>query len=145
MASERTALPCVDLAIATAPRMYDYFLDGQDNFAVDRIGALKVIEPRQTSRRSVSANRGFLGRAVRYLATEAGMSHFLDLGTGLPMPGNVHQQVQAAKEVKAATPVRPVPVAANRRADPRHVRRHRTDGPRAGTSRPLAARRARVG
>jgi S-adenosyl methyltransferase len=76
--------------------MYDYYLGGHDNFAADRIAALKVIEAAPDVPAIARANRRFLGRAVRFLAAEAGISQFLDLGTGLPAQGNVHQIAQQA-------------------------------------------------
>jgi len=74
--------------------MYDYYLGGHDNFAADRIAALKVIDAVPEVRVIAQENRKFLGRAVRYLAREADIEQFLDLGTGLPTLGNVHQVAQ---------------------------------------------------
>jgi len=85
----------IDASIATAARMYDYWLGGHDNFAADRIAALKLTEHAPDVPFLAKANRAFLGRAVRYLAGEAGIRQFLDLGTGLPTKGNVHQVAQA--------------------------------------------------
>jgi hypothetical protein len=76
--------------------MYDYWLGGHDNFAADRIAALKISDHMPEAAAVARANRDFLGRAVRYLADEAGITQFLDLGTGLPTRGNVHQ---VAREV----------------------------------------------
>jgi O-methyltransferase involved in polyketide biosynthesis len=85
----------IDATVPTAARMYDYWLGGHDNFAADRIAALKVTERTPGVAEAARANRAFLGRAVRYLAGEAGIRQFLDLGTGLPTKGNVHQVAQA--------------------------------------------------
>jgi hypothetical protein len=85
----------IDASVATAARMYDYWLGGHDNFAADRIAALKIAEGTPEIPAVARANRAFLGRAVRYLAAEAGIRQFLDLGTGLPTKGNVHQVAQA--------------------------------------------------
>ena len=84
----------IDATVPTAARMYDYWLGGHDNFAADRIAALKVAETSPEVPLVAKANRAFLGRAVRYLAGEAGIRQFLDLGTGLPTKGNVHQVAQ---------------------------------------------------
>lgn len=84
----------IDASVATAARMYDYYLGGHDNFAADRIAALKVIEAAPEVPLMAKENRKFLGRAVRFLAAEAGIRQFLDLGTGLPTRGNVHQVAQ---------------------------------------------------
>jgi S-adenosyl methyltransferase len=86
--------PGIDATVPTAARMYDYWLGGHDNFAADRIAALKVTERTPGVAEAARANRAFLGRAVRYLAGEAGIRQFLDLGTGLPTKGNVHQVAQ---------------------------------------------------
>ena len=74
--------------------MYDYWLGGKDNFAADREAAEQVIAANPTVLPGVRANRAFLGRAVRYLAAEAGIRQFLDLGTGLPTAQNTHQVAQ---------------------------------------------------
>ena len=87
--------PGIDATVPTAARMYDYWLGGHDNFAADRIAALRVTERTPEVPSAARANRKFLGRAVRYLAAEAGIRQFLDLGTGLPTKGNVHQVAQA--------------------------------------------------
>jgi hypothetical protein len=75
--------------------MYDYWLGGHDNFAADRAAALKVSEAAPEAQLMAVENRRFLGRAVRYLAADAGITQFLDMGTGLPTQGNTHQVVQA--------------------------------------------------
>jgi hypothetical protein len=84
----------INPSVATAARMYDYFLGGHDNFAADRIAALKVIDAAPEIPELARENRKFLGRAVRFLAGEAGIEQFLDLGTGLPTRDNVHQVAQ---------------------------------------------------
>jgi O-methyltransferase involved in polyketide biosynthesis len=81
----------VDTTVPTAARMYDYWLGGHENFAADRAAALKITEGTPGVPEAARANRRFLGRAVRYLAGEAGIRQFLDLGAGLPTNGNVHQ------------------------------------------------------
>ena len=73
--------------------MYDYWLGGQDHFAADRIAALEVAAVAPEAPVLARRNRAFLGRAVRYLAGQ-GIGQFVDLGTGLPTRGNVHQVAQ---------------------------------------------------
>jgi len=73
--------------------MYDFWLGGHDNFAADRAAALKVSAAAPEAQ-LMAENRKFLRRAVRYLAAEAGITQFVDIGTGLPTQGNVHQVVQ---------------------------------------------------
>jgi len=88
--------PGVDPAVPTAARIYDYLLGGQDNFAADRAAARHLAELSPEIGQVARANRAFLGRAVRFLAAEAGIRQFLDLGAGLPTNGNVHQVAEAA-------------------------------------------------
>jgi hypothetical protein len=76
--------------------MYDYLLGGKDHFAVDRETAEQAIVAIPTGRTAARENRAFLGRAVRYLVSEAGIRQFLDIGTGLPSANNVHEVAQAA-------------------------------------------------
>jgi hypothetical protein len=76
--------PKFDTSVAHPARVYDYWLGGKDNFAADREAAEKVIAVRPGIRFDIRANRAFLGRAVRYLAGEAGIRQFLDIGTGIP-------------------------------------------------------------
>ena len=75
-------------------RMYDYFLGGKNNFAVDRETAEKALQSWGTVRTAARENRAFLGRAVRFLVAEAGVRQFLDIGTGLPSANNVHEVAQ---------------------------------------------------
>jgi hypothetical protein len=76
-------------------RIYDYFLGGKNHFAADRETADKILQANPAIRVAARENRAFLGRAVRYLAAEAGIRQFLDIGTGLPTTGNVHEVAQA--------------------------------------------------
>ncbi|GIF63606.1 hypothetical protein Ais01nite_16410 [Asanoa ishikariensis] len=78
---------------ATSARMYDFYLGGAHNFAADRRAALKVIEQYPTVPAVARTNRAFLGRAVRFLA-DAGVRQFLDIGSGIPTSGNVHEIAQ---------------------------------------------------
>jgi SAM-dependent methyltransferase len=85
----------IDVSRPHPARIYDYFLGGKDNFASDRATAAKVLESWGAVRTAVRENRAFLGRAVRYLVGEAGITQFLDIGTGLPSAENVHEVAQA--------------------------------------------------
>jgi hypothetical protein len=87
--------PAFDTSVAHSARVYDYWLGGKDNFAADRAAGEQVIEVRPAIRSDVQANRAFLGRAVRYLAGEAGIRQFLDIGTGLPSANNTHEVAQS--------------------------------------------------
>ena len=75
--------------------MYDYVLGGKDNYAADRAAVEAGLKVWPDMAFATRANRAFLGRAVRYLAGEAGMRQFLDIGTGIPTAGNTHQIAQA--------------------------------------------------
>jgi len=79
--------PTIDTSVPHPARMYDYFLGGHDNYEVDRFAAEQVIAVVPEVRDMARANRAFLGRAVRFLA-EQGIRQFLDIGTGIPGPGN---------------------------------------------------------
>ncbi|HSZ40692.1 MAG TPA: SAM-dependent methyltransferase [Trebonia sp.] len=72
-------------------RMYDYYLGGKDNYPADQQAAAEVIKRAPEIRDIARVNRAFLGRAVRYLVREAGIRQFLDIGTGIPTAGNVHE------------------------------------------------------
>lgn len=84
----------VDLDRPSAARMYDYFLGGSHNFAVDREAAKSVEQIFPGMSGAARANRSFLRRAVRYLLSQ-GIDQFLDLGSGIPTVGNVHEIAQA--------------------------------------------------
>lgn len=72
-------------------RMYDYWLGGSTNFAVDRAVVEQARKDGTHEQEYCWANRGFLGRAVRVLTREYGLDQFLDLGSGIPTVGNVHE------------------------------------------------------
>ncbi|MBI1758178.1 MAG: SAM-dependent methyltransferase [Actinobacteria bacterium] len=74
--------------------MYDYFLGGENNFAVDRAAAAEVRKLVPDVPVFAWENRQFLRRAVTYLAREVGITQFLDIGSGLPTVGNVHEIAQ---------------------------------------------------
>ncbi len=86
--------PAIDTSVAHPARVYDYWLGGKDNFAADREAAERVLAVIPGLRWRIQANRRFLARAVRYLAGEAGIRQFLDIGTGIPSANNTHQVAQ---------------------------------------------------
>jgi hypothetical protein len=86
----------LDTSVAHPARVYDYWLGGKDNFAADREAAEQAIAANPMILTGVRTNRAFLRRAVRYLAGEAGIRQFLDIGTGLPSADNTHQVAQEA-------------------------------------------------
>ena len=75
-------------------RVYDYLLGGKDNYAADRAAAEEGLKANPNSRIPPRENRAFLRRAARYLASEGGVSQFLDIGTGIPTSPNVHEVAQ---------------------------------------------------
>ena len=85
----------LDVTIPNVARIYDWLLDGKDNFAADREAGQRLLAAVPDAAKAARANRAFLGRAVRFLAEEAGIRQFLDIGTGLPTQGNVHEIAQA--------------------------------------------------
>ncbi|WP_090947276.1 SAM-dependent methyltransferase [Nonomuraea jiangxiensis] len=87
----------VDPNVPSIARVYDYWLGGKDNFAADReMGdRVKAVVPEMPL--MAYHNRLFLGRVVRFLAGEAGIGRFLDLGAGLPTMENVHEVAQKAR------------------------------------------------
>ena len=85
----------INTSVAHLARVYDYWLGGKDNFAADREAAERVLAVTPGLRSRVRANRAFLARAVRYLAAEAGIRQFLDIGTGIPSANNTHEIAQA--------------------------------------------------
>jgi S-adenosyl methyltransferase len=88
--------PDFDISVAHSARVHDYWLGGKDNYAADRAAGDAVIAAYPGIVRSVRANRAFLARVVRFLAAEAGITQFLDIGTGIPAAGNTHEVAQAA-------------------------------------------------
>jgi hypothetical protein len=84
-----------DTSVAHPARVYDAWLGGKDHFTADRLAAEQVMRTNPNLGRTVRTNRAFLARAVRYVAGEAGVRQFLDLGTGLPSANNVHEVAQS--------------------------------------------------
>jgi SAM-dependent methyltransferase len=84
----------VDVEIPSAARIYDFLLGGAHNFSADRIVGKKILEVLPNGRQVASSNRAFLTRAVRYMLDQ-GITQFLDLGSGIPTVGNVHDIAQS--------------------------------------------------
>jgi S-adenosyl methyltransferase len=89
-------LPSLDTSVPHIARVYDYWLGGKDNFPADRELAERFIANDPLVIAGVRSNRAFLGRAVHYLVTEAGLRQFLDIGTGIPTANNTHEVAQRA-------------------------------------------------
>jgi hypothetical protein len=84
----------LDIGIPHSARIYDYWLGGKDNFAVDRAVGDQIIAAVPAVPMMVRANRSWMLRTVRYLAREAGIRQFLDIGTGIPTKPNLHECAQ---------------------------------------------------
>jgi len=84
----------VDPTRASIARVYDAFLLGKDNYEIDREVLHKVQKAAPEAQDLAFENRGFLIRACRFLASQTGITQFLDLGSGLPTAENTHQVVQ---------------------------------------------------
>lgn len=91
---EETAPAGIDVRTPSPARIYDVFLGGKDNFAVDREAAKIATDAGSDIPQAARENRAFLQRAVRF-AVESGIRQFIDLGTGLPTQGNVHEVAQS--------------------------------------------------
>jgi hypothetical protein len=96
LGSDSWEVPEINTNVPHPARVYDYFLDGKDNFEADRIAADAAIAAFPRTAESARSARAFLRRVVQFLAAEAGIRQFLDIGTGLPSGENVHQVAQSA-------------------------------------------------
>jgi S-adenosyl methyltransferase len=86
--------PAFDTSVAHVARVYNYWLGGKDNFAADRAAAEQAMSAFPGIVLSARANRAFLRRTITYLAHEAGIRQFLDIGTGIPSANNTHEVAQ---------------------------------------------------
>ncbi|MEN8651837.1 SAM-dependent methyltransferase [Streptomyces sp. 21So2-11] len=92
----------IDISVPSVSRIYDYYLGGSHNFEVDREAARRAMEFMPGLPKIMQANRAFMRRAVRF-AADQGITQFLDIGSGIPTFGNVHEVAQAASpEAKVA-------------------------------------------
>jgi hypothetical protein len=86
--------PKIDTSVPHSARIFTYWLGGKDNFEVDRVAGEKFRETFPDIVNLALIGRQFLKRVVRYLAGEAGIRQFLDIGTGLPTADNTHEVAQ---------------------------------------------------
>lgn len=84
----------IDTSVPHPARRYNYWLGGKDNFAADRASADLIASAWPSAPIGAKENRKFLGRATAFLAAEAGIRQFLDIGTGLPTADNTHEVAQ---------------------------------------------------
>jgi len=92
--AENVPLGGIDVTTPSVARMYNYYLGGKDNFIADRDLAERVLRTAPIVARLVQVNRGFLHRTARYLAQEAGIRQFIDIGCGLPTQINLDDTVR---------------------------------------------------
>ena len=85
----------VDPSLPNVARVWNYLVGGRDNFEADRQAAKQLLAAAPVMEQVAPASRAFLRRAVTYLAAEAGIRQFLDIGTGMPTAGNTHEVAQA--------------------------------------------------
>jgi S-adenosyl methyltransferase len=90
----RQSVPEIDVTVPHSARVWNYWLGGKDNYAVDRAAGDRYRQMFPQIVDVARAGRHFLARAVRFLAGEAGVRQFLDLGTGLPAVDNTHEIAQ---------------------------------------------------
>ncbi|MFC7532655.1 SAM-dependent methyltransferase [Actinoplanes sp. GCM10030250] len=95
MTADEAAPPGVDISTPSIARVYDFMVGGKDHFAVDRMAAQRALEIMPDAQEAGRACRAFLRRVVRFLAADAGVRQFLDIGSGLPTETNVHQVAHA--------------------------------------------------
>jgi S-adenosyl methyltransferase len=91
-----TAGTAIDSTVPHSARIWNYWLGGKDNYAVDREAGDQYVKAYPGIVDVARAGRAFIARAVRFLAAEAGIRQFLDVGTGLPTADNTHQIAQRA-------------------------------------------------
>jgi S-adenosyl methyltransferase len=93
LATDDSPVP-FDTTVPNVARIYDFLLQGKDNFAADRRAGEELLKAVPSAAEAARDNRVFLGRVVEFLAREAGIRQFLDIGTGLPATGSVHEKAQ---------------------------------------------------
>ncbi|WP_405997296.1 SAM-dependent methyltransferase [Streptomyces sp. NBC_00829] len=100
----------IDISVPSVSRIYDYYLGGSHNFEVDREAARRAMEFMPGLPKIMQANRAFMRRAVNY-AADQGVTQFLDIGSGIPTFGNVHEVAYQASSESRVVYVDHDPVA----------------------------------
>ncbi|MFC7278970.1 SAM-dependent methyltransferase [Paractinoplanes rhizophilus] len=95
MSNDEQTAPQLDTSVPHTARIWNYLLGGKDNFAADRVVGDQILVGQPALAENARRCRAFLIRAVRYLAGEAGVRQFLDIGTGLPTVNNTHEVAQS--------------------------------------------------
>jgi hypothetical protein len=107
-----------DTGVAHVARVYNYWLGGKDNFAADQAAGEQAIRAFPNIVLSARANRAFLARAVRFLAGEAGIRQFLDIGTCIPSASNTHEVAQSVAPESRVVYVDNDPIVLTHARDP---------------------------
>jgi len=95
IANFRARMPRIDTSLANAARLWDYIAGGKDNFEADRVAAERLMAVAPVLRETALPTRAFVRRAVRYLAIEAGIRQFLEVGTRMPTATSAHEVAQS--------------------------------------------------
>jgi hypothetical protein len=95
VSNDRDVPPTLDTTVPQTARIWNFLLGGKDNFAIDRAVGEQILASRPELAESARLSRAYLIRAVTYLAGEAGVRQFLDIGTGLPTANNTHEVAQS--------------------------------------------------
>jgi hypothetical protein len=122
------SLPPIDTSIANVARAWNYMVGGKDNFEIDREAVRQLTSVAPVIPVAARSSRAFLGRVVRYLAADAGIRQFLDVGTGLPTAGNTHEVAQDVAPASRVVYVDNDPVVST------HARALLVSGPQGATS-----------
>ena len=85
----------IDPSLPNVARVWNFLIGGRDNFEADRQAARQLVAAAPVMEYVAPASRAFLRRAVTFMTAEAGISQFLDVGTGMPTAGNTHEVAQA--------------------------------------------------
>ena len=92
--TRQVKLAQIDTTVPNVARVWNYLVGGRDNFDADRRAARQLVAVAPVMGDVAHASRAFLRRVVTYLAGEAGIRQFLDIGTGIPTAGNTHEVAQ---------------------------------------------------
>ena len=104
MTQDQESRADIDSRTPQSARVYDYWLGGSSNFAADRAMAQAIEQAIPGIKAMARENRRFLGRSVRYMAEEAGIRQFLDVGSGIPADGDTHPGSCAPDRAASAFP-----------------------------------------
>lgn len=100
--SEEVAPPGIDITKPSVARVYNFMIGGKDHYTVDRMVAEAILKVEPNAAAEGRAQRAFLGRAVRYMVSDAGIRQFIDVGSGIPAAENTHE---VAQQIDPATRV----------------------------------------